>query len=224
MASIPQQYARRSPVYPRLASAGATFTEVEGTAIGATYPDTPAPPLGLVDLSPLPRVGIKGPRAWSWLREQGWPVPAHNNLGAVTAQGDRVISLSDREALVLAAPVGTGEAVTHLERSIPGDGAWHAPRRDSHCAFLMRGDDVTACMAKLCGVDLRPGPFPDESAAQTSVARLSAIVYRIGLDATPSVLLLTDRASAIWFWDVLLDAMNEFGGGPLGVDEIAVQP
>jgi len=89
---------------------------------------------------------------------------------------------------------------------------------------LMRGDDVTACMAKLCGVDLRPGPFPNESAAQTSVARLSAIVYRIGLDATPSVLLLTDRASAIWFWDVLLDAMNEFGGGPLGVDEIAVQP
>jgi sarcosine oxidase subunit gamma len=31
---------------------------------------------------------------------------------------------------------------------------------------------------------------------------------------------LADSASAPYLWDCLIDAMAEFGGGPVGVDEL----
>jgi len=220
MAVDPQEYLRRSPVYPRLQTAGARFVEIGDTLVASAYPDTPPPRLGLVDLSPLPRTGVKGPGAWSWLREQGWPVPEGNNASLATAEGDHVLRLSDREALLAAHPTGPGDAISRLEGAIPGEGVWHAPRRDSHCAFLLRGNDAPACLAKVCGIDFRSQHFPQGAIAQTSVARLNSVVCRIPLDDTPSFLLLADIASAIWFWDNLLDAMDEFGGGPLGVNEI----
>ncbi len=220
MAVDPQQYLRRSPVYPRLQTAGARFVEIADTLVASAYPDTSPPRLGLADLSPLPRTGVKGPHAWSWLHEQGWPVPERNNAALAAAEGDYVLRLSDREALLAANPVGTGDAIGRLETAIPGNGAWHAPRRDSHCAFLLRGDDAVACLAKVCGIDCRPQHLPQGTLAQTSVARLNSVVCRIPLDETPSFLILADTAAAIWFWDNLLDAMDEFGGGPLGVDEI----
>lgn len=216
----PQHDLRRSPVYPRLQTAGARFVESGDTVIASAYPDTPAPPLGLVDLSPQPRTGIKGPRAWSWLDDQGWPVPDANNTTAATSEGDVVLRLSDRESVVAAQPTGTGEAIERLEAAIPGDGVWHTPRRDSHCAFLLRGDDAVSCLAKVCGIDFRHQHFPEGTIAQTSVARLNSIVCRMPHRATPSFLILADTASAIWFWDNLLDSMDEFGGGPLGVHEI----
>ena len=71
--------------------------------------------------------------------------------------------------------------------------------------------------AKLCGVDLRVDHFPDLAIAQTSVARSNAIVIRDDLGATPTFHLLGDSASAAYMWDVLLDAMAEFEGAPVGL-------
>lgn len=219
MAVTPEHFNRRSFIYPRLIEAGAEFTEVVDTAVAARYPHD-APPLGLVDLSPMPRTGIKGPGALEWLAGQGWPVPGENNQAAHTESGGLVLRLGNREAFVLPSSRGDGDTVRTLEHSIPGDGAWHMPRRDTHAWFLLRGDAAVECMAKLCGVDLREDRFPRGAIAQTSVARLNTIVCREIAGATPGFHLLADSASAIWFWDALLDAMQEFGGGPLGIHEL----
>jgi sarcosine oxidase subunit gamma len=219
MAVTPEHFNRRSFIYPRLIEAGAEFAEVTDAAVAARYPHD-APALGLVDLSPLPRTGIKGPKALDWLSEQGWPVPEDNNQAAHTESGGLVLRLGNREAFVLAGARSDGDTVRMLERSIPGDGAWPMPRRDSHAWFMLRGDAAIDCMAKLCGVDLREAKFPRGAIAQTSVARLNTIVCRDVAGAKPGFHLLADSASAIWFWDALLDAMQEFGGGPLGTHEL----
>jgi sarcosine oxidase subunit gamma len=91
------------------------------------------------------------------------------------------------------------------------------PRRDSHAWFLVSGGAAAAMFAKLCGVDLRPEKFPDLSVAQTSVARISAIVIRDDREGTLAYHLLTDSASAEYLWDCLLDAMTEFEGRPVGL-------
>ena len=70
---------------------------------------------------------------------------------------------------------------------------------------------------KICAVDLRPHKFADLSIAQTSVARLSAIVIRDDRGGTLGYHLLADSASAAYLWDCLIDAMAEFDGGPLGL-------
>ena len=91
------------------------------------------------------------------------------------------------------------------------------PRRDSHAWFLLTGAEAAALFAKLCAVDLRPAKFAHLSVAQTSVARLSAIVIRDDQGGTPAYHLLADSASAEYLWDVLLDAMAEFDGRAVGL-------
>ena len=221
MGITPEQFSRRSFIHARLVAAGAELEAISDTAVAARYPHTTTPPLGLADLSPLPRTGLKGPHALAWMREHDWPVPAANNLASTCETGERVLRLSDREAWVLGAWGDAGQAVRHLETQIPGAGIWHVPRRDSHAWFLLEGDSATACLAKLCGVDLRPQVFACGQVAQTVVARMNAVVCRDPTDTICRFHLLADSASAIWFWDTLLDAMEEFGGGPIGVRELA---
>ena len=214
MSVTPEQFNRRSFVYPRLVAAGAEFREIAGAALASAFPQqAQEPPLGLADLCPVPRTGVKGPRALAWLREQGWPVPAENNQAVRSDDGHLIARLADGEALILGPATGDGRAVYDLEAAIPGAGAWATPRRDSSCWFRLQGDAAGDCLQKLCGVDLREKSFPVGAIAQTSVARLNCVVVR---DADNTFHLLADSAAAIWFWDNLLDAMAEFGGGPAG--------
>lgn len=220
MSIAPEQYNRRSFVYPRLVSAGAHFVDIGDAAVAAAYPDQPDPALGLIDFSPVPRTGLKGSRVLTWLQEQGWPVPAQNNAAERADDGSLVLRLADRELLILAPPGGaTNDQIGKLETAVPGEGVWLVPRRDSHAWFALRGPDAVACLQKLCGVDLREAHFPPGAIAQTSVARLTAVVCRDPASEVSEFHLLADSASAVWFWDILLDAADEFGGAPLGLRE-----
>ena len=207
----PEQFNRRSFVYTRLVAAGATFRDIGDAALAVEFPEPP-PPLGLAALSPIARIGVKGPRALTWLAEQGWAVPAANNTALITDEGPINVRLADTEALILGS-AGSGKAIAELEGAIPGAGVWSAPRRDSHCWFRLQGDASVDCLQKLCGVDLRVHHFPAGTVAQTSVARLNTILIR---DEGNAFHLLADSASAVWFWDALLDAMAEFDGAPVG--------
>lgn len=208
----PEQFNRRSFVYPRLVAAGATFRDIGDAALAVDFPES-APPLGLADLSPLPRTGVKGPGALAWLAEQGWPIPAANNQALITDDGHISARLSNAEILLLGPVSGDAEKIAGLEAAIPGAGVWSAPRRDSHCWLRLQGEAGVDCLQKLCGVDLRAHQFPMGSVAQTSVARLNTVLIR---DEDNAFHLLADSASAVWFWDALLDAMAEFDGAPVG--------
>jgi len=223
MAIAPEHFSRRSFVYPALVRAGAEFAQVHGAAVATSFPGTPDPALGLVDLSPLVRTGIRGSRVPDWMRERGWPFPETPNIAARTNSGATVLRLGSTELIVLSAPRGDGTDVAALEAEIPGDGVWHLPRRESYFWFLLRGAVAVDCLHKLCGVDLRPAHFAPGAIAQTSVARVNTIVVRAYDEQTPSFHLLADSASAAWFWDAMLDAMNEFGGGPLGLHALPEQ-
>lgn len=223
MTPLSQETTRRSFVAPRLIAQGAHFANVGDTAVATEFPDLSAPQLGVIDLNPLPRIGIKGPTTFEHLRAQGWPVPEHNNTAVATSDGGELVCrLSDAEVLVLAAPepwlATHASPVDALAASAGDNGPWPVPRRDSHCWFALRGEEGASCLQKLCGVDLRLDSFPAGSIAQTSIARLNGIVCR-SPTAPDTFHILADSASAVWFWDVLLDAADEFGGGPLGLSE-----
>lgn len=215
MTITPEQFMRRSFVQSRLVAAGACFRAIGDAALATSFPGATEPPLGLADLSPVPRLGVKGRRALAWLGGRDWSVPVANNAATLASDGYIIGRLADTEALVLG-PTHAADGyapLRGLEAAIPGDGVWTAPRRDSHCWFRLRGAAAVDCLQKLCGVDLREARLPAGSIAQTSVARLNAIVIR---DDDHTFHLLADSASAGWFWDTLLDAMAEFGGGPAG--------
>ena len=58
--------------------------------------------------------------------------------------------------------------------------------------------------------------------AQTSVARLSAVVLRWDMGRVPAYHLLGDCASGEYFWDCLNDAMAEHDGRPVGLSALEI--
>ena len=221
-----ESFARRSFVYRRLARSGARFADSGGAAVAMQFADTATEiemsrHLGLADLSPLPRVGFKGPGTMGWLVDNGVLIDGSRpNWSWRQNNGALAITRSNTEALILSDLSTRDDLCDRLESK--SDRAMEArayvlPRYDGLFWFALTGSDAVACMAKVCGIDLRPTSFADGAVAQTSVARLTAIVARADLGGTNAFHLLGDSASAEYFWDAMIDAMNEFGGGPVGL-------
>jgi sarcosine oxidase subunit gamma len=214
----PIQHQRRSFVYRKLAAVGATFREMADTAVAASIPGA-TPALGLADLSPLPRLGYKGPNALSVLGAAGLQIPEENNMALPVPGGGLVARLADSEALLLGDPTGVGDPLAAYG-DVAGAGCYAMPRRESHAWFLLVGDSGAECLAKICGVDLRPHRFDEERVAQTSLARINGIIIRGDRGEGLVYHLLADSASAPYLWDCVIDAMAEFEGGPIGIDMI----
>ncbi len=224
----PGAYARRSFVYRELAACGARFRGAGGAAVAVDFGDPEGERrslarLGLCDLSPLPRIGFRGPAALDWLRAKRVRGLDRDNRADIQRSGALAVRLAPTEALVLGNPAGRGNLCDRLEAALdenPEPGCYKAMRRDGSFHFLLAGAHAADAMATLCGVDLRPLAFPAGSVAQTSVARISTIVIAVALGEVPAFHLLGDSASASYAWSVLVDAMTEFDGVPVGLDAV----
>lgn len=215
----------RGPVDHAHREAGATFIKVSGRDIVADFGDPDGEiaithRLGLADLSHLPRVGFRGPGTRQWLALQGIQVPHDPNRADLQPDGGLAISRSWTELLLLADLYGASKVCARLESmrdEAKDSGAFVLPRYDGMFWFALSGERAIACLAKLCGVDMRQVAFPPGSVAQTSVARMTAVVVRRNIGVTPMFHVLGDSASAEYLWGSLIDAMREFDGRPVGL-------
>lgn len=216
-------FKERSPLHRK--HAGACLGRLGDSVIVASYGSDDAAQArrcGLVDLSNLPRVGLRGPDAAAYLESRGFCLPPAPNQVLTQADGSHVARLSQTEYLLLGSLGDAGERVAAEERAWTFTTAAHylLPRQDSHAWLLLTGAHIAEVMAKLCGVDLRAEVFPRGAVAQTSAARINVIIVNAGPAELPCFQILCDRASALYFWDVMLDAMQEFDGRPVGVDAL----
>jgi sarcosine oxidase, subunit gamma len=167
------------------------------------------------DLSVLPRLGFKGRGTIAAMQKRGIAVEATPNRAFRQADGSLCLVLAPGEVFLLANEAGDGTRFSEWERGWrieEGERSYPLPRRDSHAWFRLSGEDLPAMMAKICGVDLRHERFADLSIAQTSVARLNAIVLRADRDGSPVLHLLADSAAAAYFLECLRDAAQDFDG------------
>lgn len=225
----PTAYTRRAFAWRKLQAAGAVFAEVAGAAVALRYATTTdeeqtARRLGIAELSPLPRHGFKGLGAVDWLGANGLVVPKEPNWTAPQPDGSLALRLAMNEIFLLGDLKGQGRLGAELTQKWLAAGTPPAsargfplPRQESHTWMLVSGEQAAAMFAKICGVDLRPQHFADGQIAQTSVAKMSALVARADQGRTLAYHLLCDSASADYVWDCLLDAAAEFGGGPVGL-------
>jgi sarcosine oxidase subunit gamma len=179
--------------------------------------------LALCDLSPLARLGFKGRGTMAWLAAQGITVPDADNASRRLDDRVRIARLAPGEALLLGDLAGTSDLCARLAAAWspdPDPGTYPVPRADTNCWFAISGARAAEMMAKLCGVDLRPHRFAPGAIAQTSVARLNAIVIRSDRGEVLAYHLLTDSASACYMWASVLDAMAEFDGRPVGLEAL----
>jgi sarcosine oxidase subunit gamma len=230
--ATPTDFLFRSYVYRKLLEHNASFETVGDAAVANDFGDPAgererARRLGLADLSPLPRLGVKGAGTADWLAGQGLTVPGESNQAVRQASGVLAARLAPAELLLLAdlsgdpAPLDDLAAAWRAEPHSPVPPerlrGYLLPRRHSHFWFLASGEQAPAMFAKVCGVDLRPGKFADGRIAQTSLARMNAVIIRDDRDGALAYHVLGDSASAAYLWDCLIDAMAEFDGAPVGL-------
>ncbi len=225
----PTAHPRRSCIYRVLQQAGARFAPINDAAIAADFGKPVAAEvvqarrMGIADLSVLPRTGFKGAGAVEWLTSQGVAIGPDSNRAYPQAGGELAARLAPTEIFLIDSLAGTGELVGRLNaawswgsekpRRLIG---YPMPRSESHAWFMVTGERAPAMFAKICGVDLRPHRFAGGAIAQTSVAKMSAIVIRADLGGVPAFHLLADSASALYLWTCVLDAMAEFDGASVG--------
>lgn len=226
----PATLKRRSFIYRKLAAAGAEFAEVNGGAVAMRYParaeneGTVARRMGLADLSVLPHGGFKGRGTVEWLAGQGLTIGADSNKAYRQADGELAARLAPTEIFLLDSLQGTGRLINKLNTAWqwapaaprPQQG-YRMPRQDSHAWFMVTGEKAAEMFAKICGVDLRPRHCPIGTIAQTSVAKMSAIIIRADLGTTLAYHLLADIASAEYLWICVEDAIAEYDGGIVGL-------
>lgn len=230
MASVnAAQQLRRSMLYRTLERAGARFEALADGAVavsfGAGDEVTIGRRMGIADLSPLARTGFKAKDTPQWLSGLGVEIPDAPNGARRQDDGALVARLSADEHFVLSDLAGRSDLVSRLDAAWVIDTerrCYHMPRAHSHCWLALTGRHTPEMLAKVCGVDMRRHKFPDHHVAQTSVARLNAIVIRNDLGETAAYYLLADSASADYLWPCLLDAMDEFDGGPVGLDALLI--
>jgi sarcosine oxidase subunit gamma len=167
--------------------------------------------LALIDLSALPRAGIKGKGLSQWITSKSYEVGEEPNRAYAQRDGVLIARLSPGELMLLANPADPSmDVMTYsLEATY---NCYPVRRQDSHYWFAVTGVRCPAMFAKLCGVDLSPDIFAGGTIAQTSVARTSAVIVRHDIEGVLGYYLLGDSSTILYMWTCVVDAMKEFGG------------
>jgi sarcosine oxidase, subunit gamma len=217
----PVAYLRRSPLRRRLETAGAVWRDLRDVAIAESVADTAAHGgITIADLSPLPRLGFKGRGTIAAAQSRGIVVEPTPNRAFRQPDGGLCLVLAPGEIILLANLAGDDERLAQLETSWrieDEERTYPLPRRDSHAWLAVAGEATPEMFAKLCAIDLRHDKFADLAIAQTSIAKMSAILVRADIGANPVFHLLVDSAAALYFCDCLLDAADECGGRIAGL-------
>lgn len=218
----PENFNKRSLAYRQLANA--EYVERSEAAIVACVKGDNLAQVNsasLLDLSVVSRTGFRGINAEQHLQNAGLPVPSKPNQNLSGNNGELVLRLSQKEFWVLDGPTNQSDSIDKLNQyKLPSADCYPLFCQDSHAWFMLVGPHLSDIMAKLCGVDLRSDVFPLGTIAQTSVARVNAIIVSHEVNSVPAFSLLSDSASSEYLWDALLDAMQEFNGSIVGLNAL----
>ena len=168
--------------------------------------------LSVQDLTLNKRAGVRGTAAAEVLSSLNLPVPAKPNQSSDEVANTLVLRLSNKEYWLLALNTEAEATVDGLDESelTAKHACFPLFCQHSHAWFVVSGDYLAETFAKICGVDLRESVFPVGSIAQTSVARVNAIVVSHIWQGKKVFSVLSDISSSAYLLDAIQDAMTEF--------------
>jgi sarcosine oxidase subunit gamma len=201
---------RRSPVHHLLDSRGAEwgrlgdalialgFAPVEDEAVALRT-------LAVCDLSALPKWGVKGRGAETWLRERQIVPQAIYDTRSL-GHGGFIARLGSADFFLEGGISG---------RVLPDETAAFVYRVERHdAAFLLAGSRSLAVLAQLCSIDFRsvvPGRV-----LLTRAAGVNCMVLPEPNGDPPSFRLWVDPSYAVFFWETLVEISEELGGKVVG--------
>ena len=215
---------KRSATYHAQRAMGATFGEVAGWELPASYIalekelDQTRRAGGVADVSHLGKIGVQGEVALPELAralsiqqsiEVGW-------VGEATdIDGVRVCGLSYDEALVLTPPEIVGDMVKRLEDAL--EGCAHLVDETSvKTGIWVVGPHSHRVLARLVELDLDPRVFGPGRCDQGRGAEVHLLVLRADVGDLLGYQLFVTRDFGEYLWEAVLHAGRKEGVGPLG--------
>jgi heterotetrameric sarcosine oxidase gamma subunit len=167
--------------------------------------------LWLSDLTPQAKVLVRAARDGAVAASLACPP----GRAVRSPAGDLVVRAGPDEWFVLGRP-GSAEAIA--SRCAVADQSLVTVVDVTHLYVLLRlsGDAAPDLLHKLCAVNLSDAAAPEGTSFRSAVARVLTLVVRDDHDGVRSYLLQSDRSSAQYLFDILLDAGEEFGIGVSG--------
>ncbi len=207
---------RRSPLHDLLVQDSPRQTSLHGMLAAAElHGDVDATlPIMLTDVSCLPRMGVKGPQAEAWLRDQGISAPEGVNAWTRTADGVLVARLGRSEFFV---EDGLGGAAVERTRTMlaPGPGLYPVLRQDA--ALALAGQRLNDLLVQTCSVDFKSQAAHEPLVIMTSMIGVSVMVLWDRTQAGPLLRIWCDGTFGPYLWETLLGIAREEGGGAVGL-------
>ncbi|MEM8562584.1 MAG: sarcosine oxidase [Pseudomonadota bacterium] len=204
------QVQRKSPVSREFLNA--TLRAVEGQNQPWRLASEDKQP-ALFDFSLMPRFGVRGAASAEYLQNRDVPLPTKVNEVIAADKTRWVARLGKTEYWVFGASDNQDSSEQMSGLQSHKDGCYPVPCDEGRAWFVIDHPMRAEMMAKLCGVDLRDTTFALGAIAQTSVARVNAVVMHHSLCERAVFSIFSDTASASYLWHALLDALEEYGSG-----------
>jgi heterotetrameric sarcosine oxidase gamma subunit len=130
-------------------------------------------------------------------------------IGGVASTDEGMLARLRRDEFVLLSSQGKS-ALSRLEERINNRSITLTDLTHGRCMLLLVGQDATSVLSRLCALDFSDSAFSGTHAAQTSLAKVRALI--IGSDTSPrqTYYLIVDRSLGQYVWDIVIDAMQEF--------------
>ena len=187
---------------------------------------------GLIDVSPLGKLQLTGPgvpglldrlyvNQWRDLRRGRVRYGIMCNDEGVVIDDGVCARLSDREWYMSTTSAGAGNVLEWIEwwrQSGWGEGVQVADLTEANAAFNLAGPRSRELLSRLTERDVANGRFPYMRARRAEVAGVPCLLLRIGFTGELSYEIHCPAGFARHLWERLLEAGEELGIRPFGVE------
>jgi glycine cleavage system aminomethyltransferase T len=197
----------RSPMEREAIAAGATMEVRDGWNVATSFAGEDSrlrDTVGFADMSHLGKLELNG------RFEELAPAPLEFGL-ATRAENAWWCPVARDRAILICEP---GAIAGYRERF----GARAIEMTTTYAALTIAGPQSREVFARFCALDLRPQSAPPRAFRPGSVARTPGYVVREDFDR---FLMLFGWALGRYVWEQVADAVEQLGGGPVGVDALA---
>jgi|SRR5579863_4728692 len=214
-----------SPLYHRLASMGANFSEVSGWLVASRFVDarqeaqSAQSAIGLCDLSSADLWEAQGADLEQLLvTVLGGRVP-DSGQSMLCADG-YVCRLSQKQALFVFDSEGRS-VLSKLNDAAGSSGCLHwVDRTSGFGRLLLCGPQARSVLRKVTPFDVRESAFPGLHCAWTPMAGVRVLLVRRDRRDLPAYEILVSREYAEYLWDAVMEAGREYQMRPCGFESV----
>lgn len=204
---------RFSPIYDSLQQLGGVWQNINGMKSLYSLPNDQvnAARLGIADLSFIPRFGVKGTGAASWLATQSIPIPDRPNSWYGLAQGGIIARLGISEFLI-----EDSRIAPQLIKACKSPPAKVYPVLRQDLAIALIGLQVNELLLQTCSFNFQALSITENPVILTSMAGVNVTVIPGVLQEQPFYRIWCDCTFGVYLWQTLSAIALELGGGAIG--------